>query len=187
MIARHRWGMNQIISRTPSVRGGASRDPVREWTMDYNAGFLIGALIGFVIGIVIGSSIGALFLMLSTRLVAKFVPDYWRAFGTALASGVVAMVISFIVGFFIGLIARLAGLPSAEMQPVAFVAGLVVAYLVATGFIRLIIKQPDGSALPWRSAFLVALVNALLGTALFALLVAGVHLLGMNATHPLNM
>lgn len=159
--------------------------------MDFNAAFVIGAVIGFVIGLAVGGSIGALLLMLATRIVVKFVPKFRRAFGTVVASAVVSVAISFVLGAVIGVAGHAAGVSTATIKLVGFPVGAVIGFLVAAGFIRLIIRRPDGGMLPWGRCFLTALVNALFGLALMALALGVLHLFGHafapGASSPLNM
>ena len=152
--------------------------------MPYDTAFLAGLLIGLVIGLLVGGAIGALILRVATRWVEKFTPRYWRAFGTVLASAVVAMVVNFIAGIFIGLLGRAGGLPLATIKLISFPVGAVIGFLISATMIRALIRRPDGSALPFGRACLIALVQALVGitilAVLFACLYAIRHALGLG-------
>ena len=159
--------------------------------MQHGSAYLVGLLVGLVIGLAAGGAIGALILRVATRWVEKFTPRFWLAFGTALAASVIAMVINFVVGIFIGLIGRAASLPLTAIQAISFAVGLVIGFLITATMIRALIKRPDGSMLGFGRACLIALVQALIGLAILAILFAGAyairHALGLNAAPPVSI
>ena len=159
--------------------------------MQHGSAYLVGLLVGLVIGLVVGGAIGALILRVATRWVEKFTPRFWLAFGTALAASVIAMVMNFVVGIFIGLIGRAAGLPLVTLQATSFAVGLVIAFLITATMIRALIKRPDGSLLSFGRACLIALVQALIGLVILAILLACAyairHVLGLNAAPPVSI
>ena len=159
--------------------------------MQHGAGYLVGLLIGFVIGVLIGGAIGAVILRFATRCVEKFTPRFWLAFGTALAAYVVALVVNFVVGIFIGLAARVAGLQAETIRLIAMSIGAVIGFLITATMIHALIKRPDGSVLGFGRACLIALVQALIGLAILAILFGCVyvirHALGLNAAPPVSI
>lgn len=159
--------------------------------MQHGAGYLVGLLIGFMIGLAIGGAIGAVILRFATRWVEKFTPRFWLAFGTALAAYVVALVVNFVVGIFIGLAARVAGLQAETIRLIAMSIGAVIGFLITATMIRALIKRPDGSVLGFGRACLIALVQALIGLAILAILFGCVyvirHALGLNAAPPVSI
>ncbi|GEM_PF-824709 len=159
--------------------------------MQHGSAYLVGLLVGLVIGLTAGGAIGALILRVATRWVEKFTPRFWLAFGTALAASVIAMVINFVVGIFIGLTGRAAALPLTTIQAISFAVGLVIGFLITATMIRALIKRPDGSMLGFGRACLIALVQALIGLAIVAVLFACAyairHALGLNAAPPVSI
>lgn len=159
--------------------------------MQHGAGYLAGLLIGFVIGVLIGGAIGAVILRFATRRVEGFTPRFWLAFGTALAAYFIALVVNFVVGLFLGLGARAAGLQAETIRLIAMSAGAVIGFLITATMIRALIKRPDGSVLGFGRACLIALVQALIGLVLLAILFACVyairHALGSGAAPPVSI
>jgi hypothetical protein len=159
--------------------------------MQHSAGYLVGLLIGFVIGVLIGGAIGAVILRLATRWVEKFTPRFWLAFGTALAAYIIALVVNFVVGIFLGLGARVAGLQAETIRLIAMSVGAVIGFLITATMIRALIRRPDGSVMGFGRACLIALVQALIGLAILAILFACAyavrHALGLNAAPPVSI
>ena len=159
--------------------------------MDYGSAYLVGMLIGLVIGLLVGGAIGALVLMLAARIVEKFVPRFWIAFGTALAAAVISAIVNFVAGLFIGLAGRAAGMSIVAIKLTAFPSGMVIGFLISATMIRALIKRPDGSALGFGRACLVALVQALIGLAILVVVGGGLyllgHALGFGARPPVSM
>ena len=159
--------------------------------MQHDSAYLVGLLIGLVIGLAVGGAISALILRVATRLVEKFTPRFWLAFGTALAASVIAMIVNFVAGILVGLIGRAAGLPLATIKLISFPVGVVIGFLITATMIRALIKRPDGSMLGFGRACLIALVQALIGIAILAILFACAyairHALGLNAAPPVSI
>lgn len=159
--------------------------------MEQGAPYLIGLLVGLAVGVLVGGAIGAVILRVATRWVEKFTPRFWIAFGTAVASAFIAMVINFIAGLFIGLIGRAAGLQLMTIKLISFPIGMVIGFLISATMIRALIKRPDGSLLTFGRACLIALVQALIGLVILAILFVCVyairHALGLSATPPVSM
>ena len=95
------------------------------------------------------------------------------------------------VGIFIGLAARVAGLQAETIRLIAMSIGAVIGFLITATMIRALIKRPDGSVLGFGRACLIALVQALIGLAILAILFGCVyvirHALGLNAAPPVSI
>ena len=69
--------------------------------------------------------------------------------------------------------------------------GMVIGFLISATMIRALIKRPDGSALGFGRACVVALVQALIGLAILVVVGGGLyllgHALGFGARPPVSM
>ena len=159
--------------------------------MEHGAGYLVGLLIGLAIGLLVGGAVGAVILRLATRWVEGFTPRFWLAFGTAVSAYVIAMVVNFAAGIFIGLGARAAGVQAEIIRWIAMAIGAVIGFLVSATMIRALIRRPDGSLLGFGRACLIALVQALLGLVVLAIVFACVYairrMLGLVASPYVSM
>lgn len=134
-------------------------------------------LIPMLVGLVLGVLVGALILKLSVKLVEKFSLPYGRACLTVIVAFALGFAINFVIGLVIGLIAAGAGLVSASdpsglvgLQLVSGGIGLVVGFFINAAVINWMVKRPDGSALGFGRACLVALVYLLIFVVLAAVI-----------------
>lgn len=135
---------------------------------------LVVALLALVFGVLIGG----LFLRWSVRLLQDFSPGYGRSLLVVLAATVSGFILSVVLILMLGLgdPAEMAALGSnpdpqllAEMmgkQALVSLVNFVLGLGLVALFVHLLIRQPDGSAIGFGRALLIALLYVLMAVVL---------------------
>jgi hypothetical protein len=149
----------------------------------FSAGVIVGLLVGIVVAFVIGVLVGGLLLRLAVQWVEKFTPGYGRtclvAFLSMLLGGVANVAAAVLLrmgmagtGWVTG-----ANLPGAGLMIVATLAGLALGVAIVAGLAQVLVRRPDGSALGFDRAVVVAAVYVGLGFVLYVIVVGACLLL----------
>lgn len=138
-------------------------------------------LIFVLLALVFGVLIGGLFLRWSVRMLQDFSPGYGRSLLVVLAATLSGLLVAVVLSLMLGLgdpsaMAALGANPDpdvlAEMmrkQALVSLVNFVLGIGLTALFVHLMIRQPDGSAIGFGRALLVALVYLLMAIALMVL------------------
>lgn len=151
---------------------------------------LVGVLVGTALAFVVLVLIGGLFLRWSVRAVQGFSPGYGRSVLTVAVASIVGIVVSVIlvaVASAAGMIDPTAIDPTdadalaalAGVQAMLGLANLVVSWLAASLFTHLMIRQPDGAAIPLGRAMLAGLLYVVMLVALGLVIGVGLVVLAI--------
>jgi hypothetical protein len=149
----------------------------------FGAGMLAGLLVGLLVACVVGTLVGGGLLQLAVRWVEKFTPGYGRACLVAF----LAMLLGAVANLGAAVLLRMgmagtgwvagANLPGAGLMLVATLAGLALGVAVVAVLLQGLVRRPDGSALGFDRAAIVAAVYVGLCFALYVVVVGACLLL----------
>jgi hypothetical protein len=149
----------------------------------FGAGVLVGLLVGLLVACVIGTLVGGWLLRLSVQWMEQFTPGYGRtclvAFLSMLLGGIANVVAAVLLRMGMAGTGWVAGanLPGAGLMIVATLFGLALGVAIVAALAQWLVRRPDGSALGFDRAAVVAGVYVGLCFALYVVVVGACLLL----------